>query len=52
MLKLDGVQVEIKGFVILRGVTLEIPEGGVIGLVGGVIGVVRRRSTKGSRMGV
>ena len=34
MLKLDGVRVGIKGFVILRGVTLEIPEGGVIGLVG------------------
>ena len=34
MLSLDGVQVRIKGFVILRGITLSVPAGGLIGLVG------------------
>ena len=34
MLKLDGVKVRISGFIILRGITLEVPEGGLIGLVG------------------
>jgi branched-chain amino acid transport system ATP-binding protein len=34
MLRLDGVQVRIRGFVILRGITLEVPAGGLIGLVG------------------
>jgi branched-chain amino acid transport system ATP-binding protein len=34
MLKLDGVRVTIKGFVILRGISLEVPAGGLIGLVG------------------
>ena len=34
MLKADGLRVTIKGFVILRGVSLEVPAGGVVGLVG------------------
>jgi len=34
MLTLRGVQVRIKGFVILRGITLSVPAGGLIGLVG------------------
>lgn len=34
MLKLDGIRVTIKGFVILRGISLEIPSGGLVGLVG------------------
>lgn len=34
MLKVEGLRVSIKGFPILRGVTLEIPEGGLVGLVG------------------
>lgn len=34
MLALQGVQVRIKGFVILRGITLSVPAGGLIGLVG------------------
>jgi branched-chain amino acid transport system ATP-binding protein len=34
MLSLESVQVTIKGFVILRGITLQVPAGGLIGLVG------------------
>jgi branched-chain amino acid transport system ATP-binding protein len=34
MLKLEGVRVTIRGFVILRGISLEVPAGGLIGLVG------------------
>lgn len=34
MLKVESLQVTIKGFVILRGVSLEIPPGGLVGLVG------------------
>ncbi|MCI0547271.1 MAG: ATP-binding cassette domain-containing protein [Candidatus Rokubacteria bacterium] len=34
MLKVERLSVSIKGFPILRGVTLEIPEGGLVGLVG------------------
>jgi branched-chain amino acid transport system ATP-binding protein len=34
MLDVDDLRVSIKGFPILRGVSLEIPEGGLIGLVG------------------
>jgi branched-chain amino acid transport system ATP-binding protein len=34
MLKLEGVQVRLRGFVILRGIALEVPAGGLIGLVG------------------
>lgn len=34
MLSLGDVRVTIKGFVILRGVSLEIPTGGLVGLVG------------------
>ncbi|HEV8440418.1 MAG TPA: ATP-binding cassette domain-containing protein [Methylomirabilota bacterium] len=34
MLKVEGLRVSIKGFSILRGVNLEIPSGGLIGLVG------------------
>jgi branched-chain amino acid transport system ATP-binding protein len=34
MLKLEGVEVTIRGFVILRGITLEVPAGALIGLVG------------------
>jgi len=34
MLKLDGVQVRIRDLIILRGVSLEVPKGGLIGLVG------------------
>ena len=52
MLRVDGVRVVIKGFVILRGVSLEVPPGGLIGLVGrngagktttlkSIIGIVR-----------
>ncbi|MBI4589168.1 MAG: ATP-binding cassette domain-containing protein [Candidatus Rokubacteria bacterium] len=34
MLKVEGLQVTIKGFVILRGVSLEVLPGGLVGLVG------------------
>ncbi len=34
MLTIDGLRVSIKGFPILRGVTLELPSGGLVGLVG------------------
>ena len=34
MLRVDGVRVIIKGFVILRGVSFDVPSGGLIGLVG------------------
>jgi branched-chain amino acid transport system ATP-binding protein len=34
MLKVEGLRVTIRGFVILRGVTLEVPPGGLVGLVG------------------
>jgi len=34
MLQVDGLRVTIKGFVILRGMSLYIPPGGLIGLVG------------------
>src|SRR2546429_9937419 len=34
MLQVDGICVTIKGFRILRGISLEIPAGGLIALVG------------------
>jgi len=34
VLTVDGLRVTIKGFVILRGVSLEVPPGGLVGLVG------------------
>jgi branched-chain amino acid transport system ATP-binding protein len=34
MLKVEGLHVAIRGFPILRGVTLELPAGGLVGLVG------------------
>jgi branched-chain amino acid transport system ATP-binding protein len=34
MLKVEALQVTIRGFVILRAVTLEVPPGGLVGLVG------------------
>jgi branched-chain amino acid transport system ATP-binding protein len=34
MLRVDGIRVIMKGFVILRGVSFEVPSGGLIGLVG------------------
>jgi branched-chain amino acid transport system ATP-binding protein len=34
MLRVDGIQVVMKGFVILRGVSFEVPPGGLVGLVG------------------
>lgn len=34
MLRVDDVRVSIKGFLILRGISLEIPAGGLVGLVG------------------
>jgi branched-chain amino acid transport system ATP-binding protein len=34
MLRVDGIRVTIKGFIILRGVTLDIPSSGLVGLVG------------------
>jgi branched-chain amino acid transport system ATP-binding protein len=34
MLTVAGLRVTIKGFVILRGITLDVPPGGLIGLVG------------------
>jgi branched-chain amino acid transport system ATP-binding protein len=34
MLKVQGLRVSMRGFVILRGVSLEIPPGGLVGLVG------------------
>jgi branched-chain amino acid transport system ATP-binding protein len=34
MLRVNGLWVSIKGFVILRGINLDIPPGGLIGLVG------------------
>jgi len=34
MLRIDGIRVMIKGFIILRGISLDIPSNGLIGLVG------------------
>ena len=34
MLQVDGLRVTIKGLVILRGISLDVPPGGLIGLVG------------------
>ncbi len=34
MLRVDGIHVKIRGFVILRGITLHVPPAGLIGLVG------------------
>ena len=34
MLRVDGIHVKIRGFVILRGISLDVPPGGLIGLVG------------------
>lgn len=34
MLRVDGVKVTIKGFIILRGINLEVPSSGLVGLVG------------------
>ena len=34
MLQVDGLRVTIKGFIILRGISLDVPPGGLIGLVG------------------
>jgi branched-chain amino acid transport system ATP-binding protein len=34
VLQVDGLRVTIKGFVILRGISLDVPPGGLIGLVG------------------
>lgn len=34
MLRVEGLQVTIRGFIILRNVTLEVPAGGMVGLVG------------------
>ncbi len=34
ILRVDGIRVVIKGIVILRGVSLEVPPGGLVGLVG------------------
>jgi branched-chain amino acid transport system ATP-binding protein len=34
MLRVEGLQVTIRGFTILRNVTLEVPAGGLVGLVG------------------
>ena len=34
MLRVDDVRVMIKGFIILRGINLDIPSGGLVGLVG------------------
>jgi branched-chain amino acid transport system ATP-binding protein len=34
MLRVEGVRVTMKGFIILRGISLDIPSGGLIGLVG------------------
>jgi len=34
MLKVDDVKVTIKGFIILRGINLEVPSSGLVGLVG------------------
>jgi branched-chain amino acid transport system ATP-binding protein len=34
MLKVEDLRVSIKGFVILRGVSLDVPAGGLVGLVG------------------
>ena len=34
MLHVDGICVTIKGFSILRGISLEIPAGGLMALVG------------------
>lgn len=34
MLRVDGIHVKIRGFVILRGITLHAPPAGLIGLVG------------------
>lgn len=34
MLRIDGIRVTIKGFIILRGISLDIPSNGLIGLVG------------------
>src|SRR5262245_63246063 len=34
MLSVEALHVTISGFVILRGVTLEVPRGGLVGLIG------------------
>lgn len=34
MLRVDGIRVTIKGFIVLRGISLEIPAGGLIALAG------------------
>jgi branched-chain amino acid transport system ATP-binding protein len=34
MLRVEGVRVTIKGFIILRGISLDIPSSGLVGLVG------------------
>ena len=34
MLKLGDIRVTIKGFIILRGISMDIPAGGLVGLVG------------------
>ena len=34
MLKVDGIRVKIRGFIILRAVSFEIPSSGLVGLVG------------------
>ena len=34
MLRVEDVRVTIKGFIILRGISLDIPSGGLVGLVG------------------
>lgn len=34
MLKVEGVHLKIRGFIILRGISLDVPSGGLIGLVG------------------
>jgi len=34
MLRVDGIRVTIRGFIILRGVSFEIPSSGLVGLVG------------------
>lgn len=34
MLRVDGIRVSIKGFIILRHISLEIPPGGLIALIG------------------
>ena len=34
MLRVDGIHVKIRGFIILRGISLDVPPGGLVGLVG------------------